>query len=206
MCPRSQTSGLISGEWTRSRSSSEMPATSASVRSRVSSSAASTVATPSRGRVAAGGKAKESILSSPGKRARAAFVSPPAKALHMRCSAHPLFDPRRAAMQIGFVGLGRMGGNMVKRLRGADHDVVAFDPNPEAVTSAEAEGATGASSLEELVSGLETPRRIWLMVPSGDITQQNLDRQADLCDAGDLLVDGGNSNFHDTKRRGAELA
>jgi len=109
-------------------------------------------------------------------------------------------------MQIGFVGLGRMGGNMVKRLRQDDHDVVAFDPNPEAVASAEGEGATGASSLEELVSGLEAPRRIWLMVPSGDITQQNIDALAQLCEAGDLLIDGGNSNFHDTKRRGAQLA
>jgi 6-phosphogluconate dehydrogenase len=109
-------------------------------------------------------------------------------------------------MQIGFVGLGRMGGNMVKRLRQDDHDVVAFDPNPEAVASAEGEGATGASSLEELVSGLEAPRRIWLMVPSGDITQQNIEALAQLCEAGDLLIDGGNSNFHDTKRRGAQLA
>ena len=109
-------------------------------------------------------------------------------------------------MQIGMVGLGRMGGNMVKRLRRDDHDVVAYDPNPDAVASAEGEGATGASTLQELVAGLTAPRRIWLMVPSGDITQRTLDQLAELCEPGDLLVDGGNSNFHDSKRRGAELA
>jgi 6-phosphogluconate dehydrogenase len=109
-------------------------------------------------------------------------------------------------MQIGFVGLGRMGGNMVTRLRRDDHDVVAFDFSADAVAAAEGQGARGADSLEALVAALEAPRRIWIMVPSGDPVQQTLDKLAELCDPGDLLIDGGNSNFHDTKRRGAELA
>jgi 6-phosphogluconate dehydrogenase len=109
-------------------------------------------------------------------------------------------------MQIGFVGLGRMGGNMVTRLRQGGHDVVAFDFSAEAVAAAEAQGAKGADSLEALVAALEAPRRIWIMVPSGDPVQQTLDALAELVDPGDLLIDGGNSNFHDTQRRGAELA
>jgi 6-phosphogluconate dehydrogenase len=109
-------------------------------------------------------------------------------------------------MQIGFVGLGRMGGNMVARLRRDDHDVVAFDFSREAVAAAEQHGARGADSLAALVAALAPPRRIWIMVPSGDPVQQTLDQLAELADAGDLLIDGGNSNFHDTQRRGAELA
>jgi len=109
-------------------------------------------------------------------------------------------------MQIGFVGLGRMGGNMVKRLRGGGHDVVAFDPNAEAVAAAEQEGARGAGSLAELVELLEAPRRIWIMVPSGDPVEQTLAQLVSLCGSGDLIVDGGNSNFHDSVRRGARLA
>jgi 6-phosphogluconate dehydrogenase len=109
-------------------------------------------------------------------------------------------------MQIGFVGLGRMGGNMVTRLRRENHDVVAFDFSVEAVAAAEREGARGVHSLEQLVAALDAPRRIWIMVPSGDPVQQTLDTLAGLCEPGDLLIDGGNSNFHDTQRRGAELA
>ena len=109
-------------------------------------------------------------------------------------------------MQIGFVGLGRMGGNMVTRLRQGGHDVVAFDFSAEAVAAAEAQGATGVHSLEALVGALEAPRRIWIMVPSGDPVQQTLDALAELVAPGDLLIDGGNSNFHDTQRRGAALA
>jgi 6-phosphogluconate dehydrogenase len=109
-------------------------------------------------------------------------------------------------MQIGFVGLGRMGGNMVTRLRRDNHDVVAFDFSAEAVAAAESHGARGADSLAALVAALDAPRRIWIMVPSGDPVQQTLDALAELVDSGDLLIDGGNSNFHDTQRRGAELA
>ena len=78
-------------------------------------------------------------------------------------------------MQIGFVGLGRMGGNMVHRiLRDSDHQVVAFDPGAEALKAAEGVGATTASSLEDLVSKLDKPRAVWLMVPAGQITQSSI--------------------------------
>jgi 6-phosphogluconate dehydrogenase len=109
-------------------------------------------------------------------------------------------------MQIGFVGLGKMGGNMVHRIkRDSDHEVVAFDPNAEAVSTAEGHGATGAASLEELVSKLSKPRMIWLMVPSGNITQSTIEKLAELLDEGDTIVDGGNSNWHDDQRRAQEL-
>jgi 6-phosphogluconate dehydrogenase len=109
-------------------------------------------------------------------------------------------------MQIGFVGLGRMGGNMVHRIhRDSDHTVVAFDPNPDAVNAAEGNGATGASSLEEMVSKLQTPRLVWLMVPSGQITQGTIDQLEGLLEPGDTIVDGGNTNWHDDIRRAAHL-
>ncbi len=110
-------------------------------------------------------------------------------------------------MQIGFVGLGRMGGNMVKRVRrDSEIEVVAFDFSDEAVAAAEGVGATGAHSLEEFIEKLEAPRTIWVMVPPGDPVQETLEKLAELGAEGDLLIDGGNSNFHDTKRRGSELA
>jgi 6-phosphogluconate dehydrogenase len=109
-------------------------------------------------------------------------------------------------MQIGFVGLGRMGGNMVHRIhRDSDHTVVAYDPNPEAVSTAEGHGATGASTLPEMVSQLEPPRLVWLMVPSGQITQTTIDQLEGLLEPGDTIVDGGNSNWHDDIRRAAHL-
>jgi 6-phosphogluconate dehydrogenase len=109
-------------------------------------------------------------------------------------------------MQIGFVGLGRMGGNMVHRIhRDSGHTVVAFDPNPDAVGAAEGHGATGASSLQDLVSKLDAPRLVWLMVPSGQITQSTIDQLEELLEAGDTIVDGGNSNWHDDIRRAAHL-
>jgi 6-phosphogluconate dehydrogenase len=109
-------------------------------------------------------------------------------------------------MQLGFVGLGRMGGNMVHRIhRDSDHQVVAFDFSAEPVAAAEGHGATGASSLEDVVSKLEPPRLVWLMVPAGDPTQQTVDRLAELLEPGDTIVDGGNSNWHDDVRRASEL-
>ena len=94
-------------------------------------------------------------------------------------------------MQLGFVGLGKMGGNMVHRIhRDSDHQVVAFDPNAEAVATAESHGATGVSSLEELVSKLDAPRTVWVMVPAGDITEQTVKALADLLNQGDTIVDG----------------
>src|SRR5918992_4284318 len=109
-------------------------------------------------------------------------------------------------MQLGFVGLGKMGGNMVHRIhRDSDHQVVAFDFSEEAVGAAEGHGATGASSLDDLVSKLDAPRLVWLMVPAGDPTQKTVDQLAGLLEAGDTIVDGGNSNRHDDVRRAAEL-
>src|SRR3954452_11308251 len=109
-------------------------------------------------------------------------------------------------MQIGFVGLGRMGGNMVHRiLRDSDNEVVAFDPSPDAVSAAEGNGASGAASLEELVGKLSPPRMVWLMVPAGDITESSVQALKGLLEPGDTVVDGGNSNWHDDKRRAAEL-
>ena len=109
-------------------------------------------------------------------------------------------------MQIGFVGLGKMGGNMVHRIhRDSDHECVVFDFSAEAVSAAEGHGATGAASLEELVSKLSAPRTVWIMVPAGGPTEQTVQRLGELLERGDLVVDGGNSNFHDDVRRAGEL-
>jgi 6-phosphogluconate dehydrogenase len=109
-------------------------------------------------------------------------------------------------MHIGMVGLGRMGGNMVKRLLQDGHSVTAFDPNPTAVEEASKNGAGGANSLKELVSNLPTPRTVWVMVPAGDITEETVSQLAELLDRGDMLIDGGNSNYKETMRRAASLA
>jgi 6-phosphogluconate dehydrogenase len=110
-------------------------------------------------------------------------------------------------MQIGFVGLGRMGGNMVARiLRDSDHEVVAFDYNEAAVATAVGRGAKGISSLQDFVSGLEAPRTVWVMVPSGDPTEQTIRALAEVLESGDTIVDGGNTKWHDDVRRAEELA
>jgi 6-phosphogluconate dehydrogenase len=109
-------------------------------------------------------------------------------------------------MQLGFVGLGKMGGNMVHRIhRDSDHTVVAFDFSADAVQAAEANGAKGASSLEDLVSKLEAPRTVWIMVPAGEPTQQTVDTLAELLAPGDAIVDGGNSKWTDDKARQEQL-
>jgi 6-phosphogluconate dehydrogenase len=103
-------------------------------------------------------------------------------------------------MQIGFVGLGRMGGNMVHRiLRDSDNEVMAFDPGAEAVKAAVGVGATATESLEDLVSKLDKPRAVWLMVPAGAITQSSIETLIELLDEGDMIVDGGNSKWTDSK-------
>ena len=110
-------------------------------------------------------------------------------------------------MQLGFVGLGKMGGNMVHRIhRDSDHQVVAFDFSKDAVKEAESHGASGVESLEDLVSKLEAPRAVWIMVPAGDPTQETVDKLGDLLDEGDMIVDGGNSKWKDDIRRQEELA
>src|SRR5437879_11502095 len=109
-------------------------------------------------------------------------------------------------MKMGMVGLGRMGGNMTVRLLRDAHEVVAFDPNDDAVGAAEGQGAAGAHSLEELVKQLEPPRVVWIMVPAGDITETTVQQLCTLLSPGDVLVDGGNSNFRDSQRRAGEAA
>ena len=110
--------------------------------------------------------------------------------------------------QIGFVGLGRMGGNMVARIRrDSDHEVVAFDRDPETVQRiTAASGASGASSLEDLVGQLDAPRMVWIMVPAGGPTQGTVDALAGLLDAGDMIIDGGNSKWTDDRERSAALS
>jgi 6-phosphogluconate dehydrogenase len=108
--------------------------------------------------------------------------------------------------QIGFVGLGKMGGNMVHRIRrDSEHEVVAFDFDEKAVKLAVKNGAAGASTLKELVKKMAAPRMVWIMVPAGDPTQETVDKLAKLLERGDTIVDGGNSKWTDDKRRSREL-
>ncbi|HZB07420.1 MAG TPA: decarboxylating 6-phosphogluconate dehydrogenase [Thermoleophilaceae bacterium] len=109
-------------------------------------------------------------------------------------------------MQLGFVGLGKMGGNMVHRIhRDSDHECVVFDFDADAVGMAEGHGATGTGSLEDLVSGLEEPRTVWIMVPAGDPTQSTVTTLEGLLEEGDTIVDGGNSRWTDDKARQEQL-
>jgi 6-phosphogluconate dehydrogenase len=109
-------------------------------------------------------------------------------------------------MQIGFIGLGKMGLNMVTRLRRGGHDVVAYDRSADAVTRAAGTGAKGASSLNELVAGLSSPRAVWVMVPAGAPTESTIDALSAALSAGDTIIDGGNTNFHDDIRRAERLS
>jgi len=109
-------------------------------------------------------------------------------------------------MQIGFVGLGKMGLNMVTRLARGGHQVIAFDRAKDAVSRAEAAGARGTDSLEALVPALSAPRAVWVMVPAGPATESTVAALADLLSPGDVMIDGGNTNFHDDVRRAGALA
>ena len=108
-------------------------------------------------------------------------------------------------MELGMIGLGRMGGNMVQRLLQGGHRVVAYDRDPEAVKASEAAGAVGAGSQEGLVGSLTPPRAVWIMVPVGDATEATIDGLMPLLSTGDVMLDGGNSNYKDTVRRGEKL-
>jgi 6-phosphogluconate dehydrogenase len=109
-------------------------------------------------------------------------------------------------MKLGMIGLGRMGGNMTERLLNDGHEVVVFDPDSSAVASLAEKGASSATSLSDVVSQLETPRTVWVMVPSGDITEQTVNDLVELLDQGDTLIDGGNSNYKESQRRSEHAA
>jgi 6-phosphogluconate dehydrogenase len=108
-------------------------------------------------------------------------------------------------MRIGFIGLGRMGANMVRRLVRDGHEVVAFNRTPEKTREIMTEGAEGAFSVAELVAGLPAPRAVWIMVPAGDATEAMVDELMGLLELGDTIIDGGNANFHDDVRRHAKV-
>ena len=108
-------------------------------------------------------------------------------------------------MELGMIGLGRMGGNMAQRLLQGGHRVVAYDPNEKAVAAATSQGATGASSLGDLVTQLATPRAVWMMIPAGQPTEDTINEVAGLLTSGDTIVDGGNANYKDSARRALEL-
>ena len=109
-------------------------------------------------------------------------------------------------MRIGFVGLGRMGANMVRRLLRDGHEVVAYNRTPEKTKEIAGEGATAAFSIGELVDKLEKPRAVWIMVPAGDATEAQIEELLEHLEAGDTIIDGGNTNFHDDQRRQRDLA
>src|SRR3984957_817819 len=107
-------------------------------------------------------------------------------------------------MQLGIVGLGRMGANMARRLIRGGHDCVVFDMSPKAVEALVADKATGASDLKDFVNKLRRPRAVWLMVPAG-VVDETISHIAPLLDKGDILIDGGNSYYIDDIRRAKEL-
>ena len=108
-------------------------------------------------------------------------------------------------MELGFIGLGKMGMNMVTRLRHDQHRVVVYDRSKELIKQAEGQGCVGSSSLSDLVSHLAAPRAVWIMVPSGVPTEETVHAVASLLQPGDIIVDGGNTRFQDDVRRAAEL-
>jgi len=108
-------------------------------------------------------------------------------------------------MQLGMVGLGRMGAGIVRRLMKDGHRCVGYDVSPDAVKALEADGADGATSLEEFVAKLEKPRAVWVMVPAGSITDTTIDSLADVLEEGDVVIDGGNTHYVDDIRHAAAL-
>jgi 6-phosphogluconate dehydrogenase len=108
-------------------------------------------------------------------------------------------------MQLGMVGLGRMGGNIVRRLMRNGHSCVVFDQNPTAIESLAKEGASGGRDLEGLVAQLAKPRAVWVMLPAGEITERTVTRLGELLERGDIIIDGGNSFYKDDIRRAGAL-
>ncbi len=109
-------------------------------------------------------------------------------------------------MEIGMVGLGRMGANMTERLLRGGHAVVAYDRNPDPVREAQSKGATGVTSLAQLIEKLAKPRAVWIMVPAGQAVDATIEALQPLLSRGDVILDGGNSNYNDTMARSARLA
>ncbi len=108
-------------------------------------------------------------------------------------------------MEIGFIGLGKMGMNMVTRLQRGQHRVVVYDRSADLIAQAERVGCVGASSLAGLIGQLKAPRAVWIMVPSGTPTEETVEAVAALLHPGDTVIDGGNTRFHDDVRRAADL-
>ena len=108
-------------------------------------------------------------------------------------------------MQIGMIGLGRMGSNIVRRLARGNHTAVVYDLNPKTVSALADEGATGASGLEDLVRKLDRPRTAWIMLPAGDATESAVRQLSELLEPGDSIIDGGNSFWRDDLRRSKAL-
>jgi len=108
-------------------------------------------------------------------------------------------------VQLGMIGLGRMGGNIVRRLMQHGHTSVVYDVNPENVAQLAKEGATPSKSLSHLVEQMPKPRAVWVMLPAGEITAQTISELSELLEAGDILIDGGNSNFQDDVRHAQML-
>ncbi len=108
-------------------------------------------------------------------------------------------------MQLGMVGLGRMGAGIVRRLMKDGHRCVGYDVSADAVKAIEADGATGSTSLEDFVAKLEAPRSVWVMVPAGDITDRTIASLGDVLEPGDVVIDGGNTHYVDDIRHAAEL-
>src|SRR6201989_34856 len=109
-------------------------------------------------------------------------------------------------MQLGMIGLGRMGGNIVRRLMKHGHTTVVYDKDPKAVAAIGADGAVGAGALEDFVRKLEKPRTAWVMLPAGKITETTIETLAKLMEPGDVIIDGGNTFWQDDVRRGKALA
>ena len=109
-------------------------------------------------------------------------------------------------MKLAMIGLGKMGANMATRLIRGGHTVVAYDLQEEAIQAAEAQGALGARTLDEVTEQLEAPRTVWIMVPSGKPTEATIQELAERLEADDTMVDGGNSNYKETMRRAKEVA
>jgi 6-phosphogluconate dehydrogenase len=109
-------------------------------------------------------------------------------------------------MQLGMVGLGRMGAGIVRRLMRDGHSCVGYDVNPEAVDALAADGATGTKSLQDFAAALDKPRTVWIMVPAGTITDKTIAAVAEVLEPGDVIIDGGNTAYRDDMRHAAQLA